>query len=352
MRLFLVFIFISFKVLSQSHEFSSIISYDFILEAQSFKDFTNDYFVEARKKNKIRTIKIISKGSVSLDSLYNNDYKSFKDVLNEIQFPFLLNHSEYTYVELYEYNYLGVLISYKEYPVCEHLTSVDSLKFRRMNITSIKKGNRIILSEKLKDTISCQLTFQNNQLISKYQKNLAYTTKRDSLGNILNAEFKEIFELYIYTYFKNCKLDKIYLNNRLILEYKYPKKNIVKIKNFQFDDYSKNDQIIENVITKSSKNKIISILSYQPNNPKYREEFILEYDKNGDLLKITKKELESVFMEYTNSVDDLNIKKTSITKVFGNNLEENLIYTYDENGFLMTRQESGRLDYFKYTFFD
>ena len=352
MKLFLLFIFSSLNVLSQSHEFSSIINYDFILEAQSFKDFTNDYFVEARKNNNIRTIKIISKGSVSLDSLYKHDSKSFENVLNEIQFPFQLNHSEYSFVELYEYNFLGVMISYKEYPVCEHLTSEDSLKFRKLNITIIHKGNKIILSEMLKDTISRQLTFLNNQLISKYQKNLVYTTKRDSLGNILNVGFNEMFALYIYTYLKNSKPDKIFLNNRLILEYKYPKKNIVKIKNFQFDDYSKNDQIIENVITKSRKNKITSILSYQPNNPKYREEFILEYDKNDDLLKITQKELESILMEYTNSVDDLNIKKTSISKLFGNNQDENLIYTYDENGYLMTRQESGRLDYFKYTFFD
>ena len=49
MKLAVVFILISFKILSQNHEFGTLFNNDFILEAQSFKDFTEDYFTKERK---------------------------------------------------------------------------------------------------------------------------------------------------------------------------------------------------------------------------------------------------------------------------------------------------------------
>jgi hypothetical protein len=328
---------------------------DFIFEAQSFKDFTEDYFAKERKKLKIKEIKIVVHGSESFDSIYLNSNTDFKKKLKDVN-P--LDHSFYSYIKIYKYNNLGELISYEEYPICNYLTSEDSLQFSKRIIKTLEIGNQTIISKMNKDTIYEQLTYKNELLISKFYRNELSISKYDTSSKTWISKLTRTNEIFKYTYLDNNNLDKIYLNNRLILEYKYPNKNSITIKNHQFDDDSTHDQTMENVVTKNTKNKIISSVFYQPKYPDYRHEYVLKYDKNAYLIKIIEKELQIkkyensyTNTEYKNSYDNLKHRKTIVHCNF-NAVNNDIVYTYDEKGFVKTISQGGKTEYFEYTFFD
>jgi len=358
MRLFLVFIFISFKVLSQNYEPTMEFDYDFILDAQPFKDLCEDYYNKERVNLKIKQIKKVVHGSESLDSLYLKNPKNFKIELDQIKLPFPLNHTSYSYIEIYNYNNLGELIAYQEYPICMYLTNEDSLRFSKRIIKTTKLGDQTLVSRMYNDTIYTQLTFKKNQLISKFNRKELNISKLDSSSKTYISKFFRINEYFKYTYLKDGKISEISVNDKLILQYKYPTLNKTIIRNFQFGDMPGDNQLCENTIIKNSNGKPIMSLFYQPSYNKYKQGYILEYDMHGYLIKIIKTEFEEknyenkyTYIEYINTYKNNKLIKTLIPKKYKNN-EDDLIYTYNEKGYVLTCNYWGGTEFYEYTFFD
>jgi hypothetical protein len=358
MKLIVLFILISFKVLSQNYEPSMKFDYDFMFDARLFKNLTEDYFTKERKKLKIKEIKIVVHGSESLDSIYLNNKIDFKKKLNDVKFPFPVDHSFYSYIKIYRYNYLGELISYEEYPICNYLTSEDSLQFSKRIIKTLEIGNQIIISKMNKDTIYEQLTYKNEQLISKFYRKELNISKYDSSSKTYISKLIRTNELFKYTYLNDGKLSEISVNDKLILKYKYPSKIKTIITNYQFDENPDYNQVSENVIMKNNQNKVISSLFYQPSFSQYKMGYNLEYDMYGNLVKVIETEFEEkkyedkhIYQEYTNTYENNKLVRTFIPKKYLN-LEYDITYEYNEIGIIKTMNKWNKTHYFEYAFFD
>ncbi len=357
MKYLVLFIICNLPVFSQNYEPNMKFNFDFMFDAQSAKELQKDYYFNERKKLKIKEIKILVNGTASLDSIYNINPKEFKNQLNQIKLPFPLNHSSFSFIEIYKYNTLGELISYNEFPICNYLTSEDSLQFRKDAIKISEFDNKTIISKWNKDTIYEQLTYQNDKLVSKYNLKEINISKIDPLTNNNIYKLLRTIELYKYTYLKNGNLDEISVNDKLILQYNYPSKNKTIITNFQFDENPEHNQVTENIILTNKIGKPISTLFYQPDYTKYKMGYLLEYDKCGNLAKIKYTEFEVGnytdkydYIEYVNEYKNKKLVKTTIPKI--NKYDEyDVIYTFNELGLIQTMNKWNRNHLFKYLFF-
>ena len=75
-------------------------------------------------------------------------------------------------------------------------------------------------------------------------------------------------------------------------------------------------------------------------------------------MKIIKTEFEEknhenkyTYIEYINTYKNNKLIKTLITKKYKNN-EDDLIYTYNEKGYVLTCNYWGGTEFYEYTFFD
>jgi hypothetical protein len=354
MKSVFILLLLSLNLFSQNGGYAFEFNTRFIKEVGPFKDLSDDGFLEERKIFKIKSIKIITKVSQSLDNIYINNRGGYDRIINSKNIPIDLDHFLYSKVDFFDYNKLGLLVSFHQYPICSYLTKEDSLKFDHWIKKPIVQGNQIVFKYYIKDSLQEQLVFQNEKLMSRLVYSELYTNIKDS-NNIYIPVYKgRKVDIYNYEYSKNGKINKTFLNNELILDYDYSINNEIKIRNFQIDMYDSTKDTAQNNIIRNRVNLIERSIFFKVNQPEFKIVYYLEYDKNNNISKIKRSEFDDkpyCYYDYKNFYEKNKLTKTIAHYNF-NVVNNDVVYTYDEKGFVKTVSQGGRTEYFEYTFFD
>ncbi len=353
-----IFFILSFKLIAQNDASIFEFNHDFIDQACSFKDLTNDLFREERKYFKIKSIRVYIPGE-SLDSLYFVNKEHFQNAINN----YSGTHSPYSLVKIYNYNKYGYLLEHFQYPICQYLTKTDSLKLNKVYYKYLNSNDTSIVIRYFKDSLIEKTIHVKDEIIFQVRKQQELIKVYDSLKKAIRFKPKGYrFIETNYRYYPNGKLKSISYKNKPAIDYEryfeYPSKNKTLITSVEYDQIYDTTYTFQNLIIKNKANKISKSILFEKKQPKYSSIYTMHYDKMGYLTSIDRKEkygkkfeLKYTYYTFNNYYDNFKLVKTIAHYNF-RVIENDMIYYFENNGLIIDIEHKGYKETFKYEFYE
>lgn len=356
MRRTFIFLILSYKLISQNGGPTFEFNHNFKNQAFSFKDLTDDQFREERKCNKIKTIKVNIVRNL-IDSLYLFNKEYFKKEIS----TYSSTHSNFSSIQIYNYDNYGFLLEYFQYPISKYLTKEDSLKINKVHYKTSNLNDTTIIYKYFNDSLEEKTIHVKDKIIHKISKQPEMIEVIDSInrGTTLIVKSYRFIET-IYQYYTDGRIKSISNKNKPESDYEwhfeYPDSNQILITSTQYD-WPDSTYTYQNLIIKNKSNKISKSILFEKRKPIHNSTYTMHYDKMGYLTSITRREkYEKWFDEkYTYYTFKNFYNKTKLVKTIAhydfNVVENDIIYNFDNNGLIKSVYHSDYKEFFEYEFY-